>query len=178
MPSTARLLSSAFVIEPANVSTPRSTSQSGIDVAITRTSLAPSSVSWRTRWAPRKPVPPVTRVTARWRFSIAARRFVPVVVMRAVRFVGVLLGIVENEFRNGRKKDATQGGTSQEEGLAPADGRERGQAALPDLFYFRFVRPLPPRSPALFCARFSRASAIVLRRTRCGCGREGLRPRA
>src|SRR5690349_2227731 len=93
MPSTARLLSSAFVMEPAKVSTPRSTSQSGIDVAMTRTSLAPSSISWRTRCEPRKPVPPVTSVTARWRFSIAARRFVPAVVMRAVRFPGVLVGI-------------------------------------------------------------------------------------
>src|SRR6185295_7155577 len=94
MPSTARLLSSAFVIEPANVSTPRSTSQSGIDVAITRTSLAPSSISWRTRCEPRKPVPPVTSVTARCRFSIAARRFVPVVVIRAVRLAGVLVGMI------------------------------------------------------------------------------------
>jgi hypothetical protein len=32
------------------------------------------------------------RVTARWRFSIAARRFVPVVVMRAVRFELVFEG--------------------------------------------------------------------------------------
>src|SRR5215213_11179 len=96
MPSTARLLSSAFVIEPANVSTPRSTSQSGIEVAMTRTSLAPSSINWRTRCEPRKPVPPVMRVTARWRFSIAARRFVPgvTVVMRAVRLPGVLVGIL------------------------------------------------------------------------------------
>src|SRR5215213_6923530 len=95
MPSTARLLSSAFVMEPANVSTPRSTSQSGIDVAMTRTSFAPSSISWRTRCEPRKPVPPVMSVTARWRFSMAARRFVPVVtgVMRAVRLPGFLVGI-------------------------------------------------------------------------------------
>src|SRR6185295_16067263 len=94
MPSTARLLSSALVIEPAKVSTPRSTSQSGIDVAITRTSLAPSSMSCRTRCEPRKPVPPVISVTARCRFSIAARRLVPVVVMRAVRLVEVLEGMI------------------------------------------------------------------------------------
>src|SRR5215213_11888314 len=95
MPSTARLLSSALVMEPAKVSTPRLTSQSGIDVAMTRTSFAPSSISWRTRCEPRKPVPPVMSVTARWRFSMAARRFVPVVtgVMRAVRLPGFLVGI-------------------------------------------------------------------------------------
>src|SRR6185503_424422 len=95
MPSTARLLSSAFVMEPAKVSTPRSTSQSGIEVAMTRTSLAPSSISWRTRCEPRKPVPPVMSVTARWRFSIVARRFVPVLtgVMRAVRLPGVFEGM-------------------------------------------------------------------------------------
>src|SRR5688572_11613473 len=95
IPSTARFVSSALVIDPAKVSTPRSTSQSGIDVAMTRMSFAPSSISCRTRCEPRNPVPPVISVTARCRFSMAARRLVPGVmgVMRAVRLPGVLGGI-------------------------------------------------------------------------------------
>ncbi len=41
-------------------------------------------------------MPPVMSVTARWRFSMAARRLVPVVtgVMRAVRLPGVFEGML------------------------------------------------------------------------------------
>src|SRR5262249_3360181 len=84
----------------------RLTSQSGMDVAITRISLAPSSVSCCTRCEPRKPVPPVMSVTARWRFSMAARRLVPVGVMRAVRFPGVLEGIKINSHAAAPRRSA------------------------------------------------------------------------
>src|SRR5919205_652435 len=45
----------------------------------------------------------ISRASSRWRFSIAARRFVPVVavVIRAVRFPGFLLGMIDQDLIRG-----------------------------------------------------------------------------
>src|SRR6266550_3933991 len=89
-------MSSSLVTEPSKVSTPRPVSHSGIEVAITRMSLAPDSTSCRTKCAPRKPVPPVIRVVGGTFLMMAACFFVLFLgTICAVRFFGGVFGIFE-----------------------------------------------------------------------------------
>jgi hypothetical protein len=60
------------VTEPRTTSTPNSSAHGGALVANTRTFFTPSPTSSLTRCVPRKPVPPVTRVTGGFVFASAA----------------------------------------------------------------------------------------------------------
>src|SRR6185503_275636 len=110
-PSTARATSSALVIDPSKVSTPRPLSHSGIDVSITRMSFEPDSIRWRTRCDPRKPVPPVIRVEAGTFLTMAACRFVLFFgTICAVRFFGGVLGMDKIDHRGHREEKDNQPG--------------------------------------------------------------------
>src|SRR6266481_4523661 len=93
------------------VSTPRPVSHSGIEVAITRMSLVPDSTSWRTRCAPRNPVPPVIRVVGGTFLTIAACFFVLFWgTICAVRFFEGGFGILSYGVSTGSGSDRVRPG--------------------------------------------------------------------